>query len=144
MEEDHPFRCIYTMISGYLRRFPGYPISTDGATPPLAPPLPEDDLELDEQLQSFPGDIFARLLIELPDHRNHFADAYTAGDMTRLGANVHKLLGGVAYCNAPELANGLRELRLALKTDNPQTIRYYYLRAIDVIDATLRYSGYRG
>jgi hypothetical protein len=88
--------------------------------------------------------MFARLLLELPDHRSRLTDAYQQGDHPRLGNNVHLLLGGAAYCDAPELTAGLRELQLALKSKDPQTIEFSYLRAIDIIDATLRDSGYHG
>ncbi len=144
MEGIHPFRHLFKAIRGYLHSLRERFSSTEAPATPVAPPLPEDDLELDERLRSFPGEMFARLLIELPTHRSNIADAYEAGDMGCLRNNVHQLLGGATYCDAPELTTGLRELRLALKTGDPQTIRFYYLRAIDVIDATLRYSGYRG
>ena len=144
MEGIHPFREIFNLIKGYLLGSRENFSLTDTKTAPLSPPLPEDDLEIDERLSSFPGEMFAQLLIELPDHRSTIADAYKAGDLERLGNSVHKLLGGAAYCDAPELTAGLRELRLALKTGDPQTTEFYFQRAIDVIDTTLRYSGYRG
>ena len=140
MEGNHPLRHPLRAIRDFLRRF----TAANTVTTPPEPVLPEDDLELDERLQSFPDEMFARLLIELPGHRHELADAFEAADFPRLRNNVHQLLGGAAYCNAPELTTGLRELRLALKTDDPQTIRYYYLRAIDIIDTTLRYSGFQG
>ena len=141
MEEAHPFKRIVQAIKRCFRkRFP----ATEVPAAPAIPPLPEDDLELDEQLRAFPGEMFARLLIELPEHRSSIAQAFDTGDMDSLRNNVHQLLGGAAYCNAPELTTGLRELRLALKTGNQETIGYYYQRAMDVIDSTLRYSGYRG
>ena len=143
MEGIRPFRQFFKAFRNWLHSLRG---RSPAAAIPAArevPALPEDDLELDERLRSFPGEMFARLLIELPGHRSDLAAAYQAGDLGRLGHSVHQLLGGAAYCDAPELTTGLRELRLALKTGNPQTIEFYYLRAIDVIDATLRYSGYR-
>ena len=144
MQGNHPFRQPLRMIRDYLHSFSQRFTAAHTTTAPPAPALPEDDLELDEKLRLFPGEMFARLLIELPGHRSSLADAYQAGDLPRLRNNVHQLLGGAAYCDAPELTTGLRELRLALKSDDQETIHYYYLRAIDVIDATLRYSGYKG
>ncbi|MGB5439773.1 MAG: Hpt domain-containing protein [Gammaproteobacteria bacterium] len=144
MQGNHPSRHPIRMIRDYLHNLLQRFTATHTAAAPMAPPLPEDDLELDEKLRSFPGEMFAHLLIELPDQRSSLADAYQAGDLPRLRNNVHQLLGAAAYCNAPELTTSLRELRLALKSDEQETIRYYYLRAIDVIDATLRYSGYKG
>jgi HPt (histidine-containing phosphotransfer) domain-containing protein len=142
--EIHPFRHLFREIGKYLHGLRKRPASAAAPAPRELPELPEDDLELDERLRSFPDEMFAHLLIELPGHRSDIAAAYQAGDLDRLRRSVHQLLGGAVYCNAPELTTGLRELRLALKTGDPDTIRIYYLRALDVIDATLRYSGYRG
>ena len=47
------------------------------------------------------------------------------------------------YRDAPELEDALRELRLAIKTGDQHTIDIYQERAVNVIDSTLRYSGYR-
>ena len=144
MDEIYPFshaiKAIRASLHGFLQHF----TSAEIRTAPAAPPLPEEDLQHDNQLHSFPNEMFAHLLIELPAHRSNMADAYEAEDMPRLNGCVHKLLGGACYCDAPELIKGLRELRLALKSEDVETIRFYYLRAIDVIDATLRYSGYQG
>jgi HPt (histidine-containing phosphotransfer) domain-containing protein len=143
MEGIHPFRQLFKAFRNYLHSLRERPSAAAIPAAPVVPALPEDDLELDERLRSFPGEMFARLLIELPGQRSDIAAAYQAGELDTLGHSVHQLLGGAAYCDAPELTIGLRELRLALKTGDPQTIEFYYLRAIDVIDATLRYSGYR-
>lgn len=109
-------------------------------------PLPADDLEpdLDDLNRSFSGELFARLLLELPGHRRSMSAAYKDGDSRLLGAHLHRLLGCAAYCDAPELVSGLRELRLALKTGDREIIDFYYTRAIDVIDSTLRFSGFTG
>ena len=77
-------------------------------------------------------------------HRRQILRAWEAADIDTLRSAVHKLLGAVAYCDAPELEDALRELRLALKTDNQHTIDVYHERALNVIDSTLRYSGYQG
>jgi hypothetical protein len=108
-----------------------------------APPLPEDDRLMRGRKQKFCGELFAELLIELPVHRQRLAHAGEHGDIDTLGNTVHQLLGAVAYCDAPELEDALRELRLAIKTGNRHTIDIYQDRAINVIDSTLRYSGYR-
>ena len=108
-----------------------------------APPLPEDDRLMKGRKQSFSSELFAELLIELPVHRRQIVRAGEAGELETLRSVVHKLLGAVAYCDAPELEEALRELRLAIKTGEQQTIDVYQERAINVIDSTLRYSGYR-
>jgi hypothetical protein len=105
------------------------------------PELPEDDLVLKRREQSFSRELFAELLVELPAHRRRIANT---SDVHTLRGCVHQLLGAVTYCDAPELEQALRELRLALKTGNQDTIGVYHDRAINVIDSTLRYSGYRG
>jgi HPt (histidine-containing phosphotransfer) domain-containing protein len=109
-----------------------------------APPLPEDDQLLKGRKQSFSGEMFAELLIELPMHRRRLILARESGDIDTLGSALHQLLGAVAYCDAPELEEALRELRLAIKTGEQHTIEVYHERAINVLDSTLRYSGYRG
>lgn len=113
-------------------------------TPAHEPPqLPEDDRLPKGRKQSFSAELFAELLTELPAHRQQLVRAREDGDMATLGSTVHKLLGAVAYCDAPELEDALRELRLALKTGEQHTIGIYQQRALNVIDSTLRYSGYR-
>ena len=112
--------------------------------PDELPPLPEDDLELNRLGRRFSNELFARLLLELPAHRSTMDTAYKTGDYRRLRQSVHQLLGATAYCDAPELDAGLRELRLALQTGDRDTIDLYFIRAINLIDSTLRYSGYRG
>ncbi|MGB5180412.1 MAG: Hpt domain-containing protein [Gammaproteobacteria bacterium] len=109
-----------------------------------APPLPEDDRPFKGGRQSFSSGLFAELLIELPMHRHRLARAHECGDMDTLGNAVHQLLGAVAYCDAPELEEALRELRRAIKTGEQQSVDIYQQRAINVLDSTLRYSGYRG
>jgi hypothetical protein len=108
-----------------------------------APPLPEDDRLMKGRRQSFSGELFAELLIELPMHRRRLAHACESGNIDTLGKAVHQLLGAVVYCDAPELEEALRELRLAIKTGEQHTIGIYQERAINAIDSTLRVSGYR-
>ena len=111
---------------------------------PGLPELPEDTQAPGQRRQSFSGEIFAELLTELPVHRRQILHAWEAGDLDTLGSTVHKLLGAVAYCDAPELEEALRELRLAVKTEDQHTIDVYHERALNVLDSILRYSGYRG
>jgi HPt (histidine-containing phosphotransfer) domain-containing protein len=111
---------------------------------PELPKLPEDTRAPRGRRRSFSGEIFAELLTELPLHRSQILHAWEAADLDTLRGTVHKLLGAVAYCDAPELEEALRELRLALKTGDQHTIDVYHERALNVLDDTLRYSGYRG
>lgn len=109
----------------------------------ISPQLPPEDLHFETLARAFPRELFAQLLIELPDYRTRMVDTYAAGNYRRLRDSVHQILGAAAYCEAVELAQGLRQLRLALKTDDDRTIEYYYHRAIRAIDNTLHDSGYR-
>ena len=106
------------------------------------PELPAEDLQLTRNASSFCSDLFAELLIELPAHRRIMKQCHARDDYNGLGNSVHQLLGAAAYCDAAELETGLRELRLALKTGERQTIDLYYSRAINIINSTLRVSGY--
>lgn len=111
--------------------------------PEPPPPLPPDDLHIEALARAFPREMFAQLLLELPDYRTRMTEAFAKGDHRRLRDSVHQILGAAAYCEAEELELGLRQLRLALKTDNENTIAHYYHRAIRAVDNTLSNSGYR-
>ena len=132
---------IYKLFTGRVDAAETPGSGTDTAIRP--PDLPEDDLHLDELCENFSRELFAQMLIELPAHRQNLADAFTQGNDRRLRDSVHQLLGAAAYCDAPELETCLRELRLALKTDNRDMVHFYYKRVINEIDNTLRFSGYR-
>lgn len=107
------------------------------------PEIPQDDHTIKKRSSSFSGEVFAELLIELPMHRRCIAAAHETGDMDALRNAVHQLLGAVAYCDAPELEEALRELQQALKTGEQHNIDICHERAINVLDSTLVYSGYR-
>ncbi|MBT8117950.1 MAG: Hpt domain-containing protein [Gammaproteobacteria bacterium] len=109
-----------------------------------APDRYADEQQLDAISRRFSREVFAQLLIELPAQRHDMHAAYAAGNHGRLRSCVHRMLGAAAYCDAPELEDGLRELQLALKTQHPQTIDRHFLHAIRVIDSTLVGCGYRG
>jgi HPt (histidine-containing phosphotransfer) domain-containing protein len=110
---------------------------------PELPALPEDDLELESLAREFSRELFAQLLMELPEYRTRMAQAHADGNYRRLRDSVHQILGAAAYCDAYELETSLRELRLALKTEDPHSVDVYFIRAMDVIDTTLHNSGYR-
>ncbi|NOR41342.1 MAG: hypothetical protein GQ537_09040 [Gammaproteobacteria bacterium] len=107
------------------------------------PEPPEEDLQLSRNAQAFSSDLFAELLIELPAQRRTMKEFYARDDYNGLGKSVHQLLGAAAYCDATELEAGLRELRLALKTGERETIDLYFSQVINVINSTLRVSGCR-
>jgi len=104
---------------------------------------PQQDVAPTRPRQSFSSELFAELLIELPEHQGNFLQAYQSGDLQSLKKHAHKLLGAVVYCDAPELESALRALQQALAT-TPDTIDLCYTRLINTINNTLSYSGYRG
>ena len=50
----------------------------------------------------------------------------------------------MVYCDAAELEEALRELRLAIKAGKQHSIDVCHDRAINMLDSTLRYSGVHG
>lgn len=109
--------------------------------------FPEDELAMNRRRQSFSSEIFAELLIELPDYQRKISQAYKNGDRDLLRNHVHRLLGAVAYCDAPELETALRTLHRSIRAeapDSPEIIDASYIRASTAINSTLHYSGYRG
>ena len=112
-------------------------------------PVETHDTEDDELLpnsvrHSFSSELFAELLIELPEHRQKISQAYEAGDLQDLRNNVHQLLGAIVYCDAPELEVALRSLHRSLTTTDQDRIDDCYLRALNTINSTLSYSGFGG
>ena len=110
-------------------------------------PVPEEALALNRHRQSFSSEMFAELLIELPEFQGKISQAYRTGDRQSLRNHLHQLLGAVAYCDAPELETALRNLHQALRTEDPNTpdtIAACYTQACSAINSTLHYSGYHG
>jgi HPt (histidine-containing phosphotransfer) domain-containing protein len=105
--------------------------------------LPQHDQLLKVRKKAFSSELFAELLLELPMHRRRLSHACENGDIDTLRNAVHQLLGAVAYCDTPELEEALRELHLAIRTGKQGTIDIYHERAINALDSTLRFSGYR-
>jgi|GEM_PF-1725615 len=135
-------RAIKAVQQFYLRDLAR--VDTTNSTVHEASPLPADDSLLKGRKHSFSGELFAELLLELPMHRDRLACAAASRDVDALRNAVHQLLGAVAYCDAPELEAALRELRVAIKSGEQDVIDSCHERAINVIDLTLMYSGYRG
>lgn len=134
------FRNLLKKFSALLAGGSNIPgINTEGDAETIA----GEHLRPGEINRKFSSEMFARLLLELPGHRQTMQAAYTSGNDRQLRECVHKLLGGAAYCDAPELEASLRELRMALRTGNRDSIDIYFGRAISTIENTLRASGYR-
>ena len=90
------------------------------------------------------SELFARLLLELPEHRRDLQSAYQDGDREQLARAAHKLLGAVVYCELPELADALRELKGMTGSPDAGRTEPAYLETIRLIDDLLACSGYRG
>lgn len=102
-----------------------------------------DDLQLDSLSSNFSRELFAQLLLELPEHRNRMLQAHAAGNYDSLRDCVHQVLGAAVYCESDELETSLRELRLALKMEDPDTIDACVRQAMQTIDSTLQACGRR-
>jgi HPt (histidine-containing phosphotransfer) domain-containing protein len=90
------------------------------------------------------SELFARLLLELPDHRRDLQSAYRDGNGEQMERTAHKLLGAVVYCDLPELAAALRELKQTNASRDAGQAGPAYGKAIRLIDELLACSGYRG
>jgi len=87
--------------------------------------------------------IFARLLLELPQHRQTLESATQANDHEQLALWSHKLAGAVAYCNLPELSAALDELRQMLDMNNTEQTRHACHMVNRCITALIESSGAR-
>jgi len=127
-------------ITDWMRRALGLAGTPGNAQDPrqsVAGEHPARDMD-----DNFCSEMFVQLLLELPAHRRDIAESWQAGDLKRLRSCVHRLLGAVVYCDAPEMEESLRELRHALRSGNTAGIALQHARTLAVIDATLSGSGY--
>jgi HPt (histidine-containing phosphotransfer) domain-containing protein len=90
------------------------------------------------------SELFARLLLELPEQRRDLVSAYRDDNLEQLARSAHKLLGAVVYCELPELAAALRELGQTLRSGEAGQTGPAFGNAIRLIDELLAYSGYSG
>ena len=98
-------------------------------------------VDLSDKLAS---ELFARLLLELPEHRRDLQSAYRDGNNDQLARATHKLLGAVVYCDLPELAATLRELKQTTNSVDAGQTAAPFARTIRLIDDLLSCSGYSG
>jgi HPt (histidine-containing phosphotransfer) domain-containing protein len=89
----------------------------------------------------FASQLFASLLLELPEHRQAFTSAWLANDHPSLAASAHRLAGAVAYCDLPELSAALAGLERALREGDDATLQQAYNLASRELDALLENSG---
>lgn len=88
------------------------------------------------------SELFARLLLELPEHRHDLQLAYRDGSDEQLERSAHKLLGAVVYCELPELASALRELKQTIKSGDDELTGPAFGKTLRLIDDLLACSGY--
>jgi HPt (histidine-containing phosphotransfer) domain-containing protein len=88
------------------------------------------------------SELFARLLLELPEHRRDLQSAYRDGNNEQLERSAHKLLGAVVYCELPELASALRELKQTIGSGGAGLTGPALGKTIRLIDDLLDCSGY--
>lgn len=91
--------------------------------------------------ENHPGELFVRLLLELPAQRRLLVACWRNGDLERLQDCVHRLLGATVYCEAPELESALRELHRALQSRDRNRIARCQASALAMIDSTLQHCG---
>ena len=89
------------------------------------------------------SELFARLLLELPEHRRELQSAYRGGNNGYLERCAHKLLGAVVYCELPELAAALRELKQTTTAGDAAQAETAFGKVMRLIDDLLDCSGYR-
>jgi HPt (histidine-containing phosphotransfer) domain-containing protein len=89
----------------------------------------------------FSSELFASLLLELPEHRQALLNARAGEDISELGRCTHKLLGAVVYCDLPELAGALRALQQAIRCEDTDAITPACNASIRAIDTVLSKSG---
>jgi HPt (histidine-containing phosphotransfer) domain-containing protein len=99
-----------------------------------APGTPEDDLRLQSLGRQFSSDLQTRLLEALPDHRREIAQAHERGDIAAMRTLVHRILGAAVYCELATLEDDLRDLQLALRSQDRFTIEAGYSRLVATMD----------
>jgi HPt (histidine-containing phosphotransfer) domain-containing protein len=88
------------------------------------------------------SELFARLLLELPEHRRDLQSAYRVRNNDQLERFAHKLLGAVVYCDLPELARALRELKQTIGSGDAGLTGPAFGKTLRLIDDLLACSGY--
>lgn len=129
-------RRLWSRITSALARLTSLPAEEDrlpGTVPEAAPLTPLPD--------RFSRQLFANLLLELPQHRQAFTSAWLASDWQSLADCTHRLAGAVAYCDQPGLSEALAELGNALRDDDELARQQTYNRAAREIDDLLKKSG---
>lgn len=129
---------LWSRLTSALGRLRSLPAAED--PPPCNAP---DAAPLTSLPDRFSRQLFANLLLELPQHRQAFTSAWLASDWQSLADCTHRLAGAVAYCDLPDLSEALAELGTALREDDELARQQTYNRATREIDDLLNKSGLR-
>jgi HPt (histidine-containing phosphotransfer) domain-containing protein len=123
-------------LRGRLRR---RDVKRPAAAPENAPA--ETRPATDALTAGFSSELFASLLLELPEHRQALLDAHANRDLEQLGSSAHKLLGAVVYCDLPELAGALRQLQQAIRSEDTRAVTPCCNASVQAIETLLANSG---
>jgi len=126
-----------------LQRFSGLLARRNGKMPAATPEnAPAEYYPPTDALDArFSSELFASLLLELPEHRQALLDAHAGQDIDMLGRCVHKLLGAVVYCDLPELTGALRQLQQVIRSGDVDALTPACNASDQAIEALLAKSG---
>ncbi len=126
-----------------LRLMRGLLAHRDGKTPSAAVEITAagNHPETDTVSARFSSELFASLLLELPEHRQALLDAHAGRDIDELGRCSHKLLGAVVYCDLPELTGALRKLQEVIRSEDVDAVTPACNASVQAIEALLAKSG---
>lgn len=99
-----------------------------------APGTPEEDPRLESLGRQFSSDLQSGLLEAMPDYRREIAQAHAQGDIAAMRTLVHRILGAAVYCELASLEDDLRDLQLALRSQDRFTIEAGYSRLVATMD----------
>jgi two-component system sensor histidine kinase BarA len=71
-----------------------------------------DSLGMNKELSS---SLLSMLIDELPATTSHLEEAYSKNDLASLREQLHKLLGGLSYCDLPELLHKTKLLKASVE-----------------------------
>ncbi len=131
-------------IQKMLQRISGLLTRRDVMTPTAAPEIvsAENNYPPDTVAARFSSELFASLLLELPEHRHALLDAHASQDIDALGRCTHKLLGAVVYCDLPELTRSLHKLQHVIRSEDVNAVTPACNASVQAIEALLAKSGY--
>ena len=103
-----------------------------------APGAAEEDLRLQALGRQFRSELQSRLLKAMPGYRREIAQAHAQGDIAAMRTLVHRILGAAVYCELAGLEDDLRDLQLALRSQDRFTIEAGYSRLVVTMDMLVR------